>query len=134
MQFGAGQELKEIVGAHRDAFLPEIHAKMPDHTFEKIYDIIERIPVGKVATYGQIAALAGNPRAARTVGWALGSLKGSRKLPWHRVINSHGSSSFPDEAKRKLQQTLLEQEGIVFDRNGRVDLGKFLWRGEPHDG
>lgn len=106
---------------------------MPDHTFEKIYEIIERIPTGKVSTYGQIATLAGNPRAARTVGWALASLRDGRKVPWHRVINSRGSSSFPDEAKRNLQQALLEQEGVVFDRNGRVDLEKFLWRGEPRD-
>ncbi len=104
---------------------------MAAHTFEKIYQIVERIPTGKVATYGQIAALAGNPGAARTVGWALGSLRDGRKVPWHRVINSRGSSSFPDETKRKLQQALLAQEGVVFDRNGRMDLGKFLWRGEP---
>ncbi len=104
---------------------------MPAHTFEKIYKIVERIPTGKVATYGQIAALAGNPGAARTVGWALGSLRDGRKVPWHRVVNSRGSSSFPDDAKRKLQQALLEQEGIVFNRNGRVDLEEFLWRGEP---
>ncbi len=96
--------------------------------FQKIYKIIRRIPKGKVATYGQIAALAGNPRAARTVGWALHSA-GDDSLPWHRVINGRGQSSFPVAGKRKLQRALLEKEGILFEEENRVNLDVFQWDG-----
>ncbi|MCG8605072.1 MGMT family protein [bacterium] len=101
---------------------------MAINTFDKIYKIIKRIPKGKVATYRQIAIMTGDPRAARTVGWALASLTDSTNVPWHRVINSRGTSSFPDAGKRELQQKLLEQEGVAFDRNGRVDLESFQWK------
>lgn len=96
--------------------------------FEKIDQIIKRIPKGKVATYGQIAAMAGIPRGARTVGWALATLK-DNNMPWHRVINAQGRSSFPEAAKRKLQQSLLEGEGVVFDGSGKVELELFQWDG-----
>jgi len=99
---------------------------MQSPLFRKIYEIILRIPKGKVATYGQIAALAGNPRAARVVGWVLHSTSDDA-LPWHRVINAQGQSSFPVESKRNLQQALLEAEGISFGANG-VDLDLFRWR------
>lgn len=99
---------------------------MASEFYRKIYKIICQIPKGKVATYGQIAALAGNPRAARAVGWALRAV--NEELPWHRVINSNGKSSFPELAKRRMQQALLEQEGIRFDLQGTVDLKKFQWR------
>ncbi len=95
--------------------------------FQKIHKIISQIPKGKVATYGHIAVLAGNPRAARTVGWVLNSSK-SDELPWHRVINAQGRSSFPDRNKRMLQQSMLEAEGIIFN-NEKVDLDIFLWNG-----
>lgn len=98
--------------------------------FFKIYKIILKIPKGKVATYGQIAALAGNPRAARTVGWFLHSLNDDTNVPWHRVINASGRSSFPLESKRKLQQALLEVEGIKFDEHGQVELEVFQWDGK----
>ncbi|MFQ5677074.1 MAG: MGMT family protein [bacterium] len=97
--------------------------------FEKIYEIILRIPKGKVATYGQVAALAGNPRAARMVGWVLNAHPGNSDLPWQRVINASGKSSLPTEAKRKLQRALLEAEGIVFE-DERVNLDVFLWDGQ----
>lgn len=96
--------------------------------FEKIYQIIKRIPKGKVATYGQIAAMAGIPRGARTVGWALAILQDDT-VPWHRVINAQGRSSFPETAKRKLQQSLLEAEGVVFNVNAQVELELFQWDG-----
>lgn len=96
--------------------------------FEKIHQIISRIPKGKVASYGYIAALAGNPRAARTVVWVLNSSK-SDDLPWQRVINAQGRSSFPDRNKRMLQQSMLEAEGIIF-KNEKVDLDIFLWEGK----
>ena len=98
--------------------------------FQKIIQVTARIPSGKVATYGQIAALAGNPRAARVVGWVLHSLPDDLPVPWHRVINAGGRSSFPEAGKRKLQQALLEAEGVVFDRDGEVALEVFQWDGK----
>ncbi len=101
---------------------------MTTSLFQKIYKIILRIPKGKVATYGQIAALAGNPRAARTVGWVLHGLSGD-DLPWHRVINAQGRSSFPEQSRRKLQQALLEAEGVIFEDDQSVPLHVFRWDG-----
>ncbi len=102
---------------------------MSSQLFHRIYEIVLRIPKGKVATYGQIARLAGNNRAARTVGWVLHALPDESPAPWHRVINRSGRSSFPEAAKRSLQRALLEQEGVVFDENGVVDLAVFQWDG-----
>ena len=67
---------------------------MSSNLFAKINEIISKIPKGKVATYGQVAALAGNPRAARTVGWVLNSHSKSSELPWQRVINAKGFRIF----------------------------------------
>lgn len=106
---------------------------MPGSLFTRIYEIIQAIPKGKVATYGQIAALAGNPRAARTVGWVLHALPGDSDAPWHRVLNARGASSFPEAGKRKLQQALLEAEGVVFDAGAQVDLDFFQWDGKTPD-
>ncbi len=103
---------------------------MPSDFFERIYKIIQKIPKGKVATYGQIAALAGKPRAARAVGWALNNTPPELDLPWQRVINASGRSSFDEEAKRKLQAALLKKEGVKFNRSGQVDLQKFQWNGK----
>lgn len=97
--------------------------------FLEIYEIIQRIPKGKVATYGQIAALAGHPGAARTVGWALNALPEGSNLPWHRVINASGISTLPEENHRHLQQALLEAEGVSFDEHRKVDLAVFQWDG-----
>ena len=101
---------------------------MSSNLFNKIHEIILKIPKGKVATYGQVAALAGKPRAARTVGWALNSDK-SPGLPWQRVINASGKSSLPLDGKSQLQQALLEKEGIVFE-DGQVNLEVFQWDGK----
>jgi methylated-DNA-protein-cysteine methyltransferase-like protein len=98
--------------------------------FEQIYEVIRRIPPGRVATYGQIARLAGMPREARTVGWALHSLPEGSDVPWQRVINAQGRVSFrPGSEGAALQQALLEEEGIVFDRDGRVNLKLYGWEG-----
>jgi methylated-DNA-protein-cysteine methyltransferase-like protein len=97
--------------------------------YERIYAVVERIPEGRVATYGQVAALAGLGRAARQVGYALHSLPDGSDLPWHRVINSRGSTSTgrlilhePD-----LQRLLLESEGVVFNDKAVCDLSLFQW-------
>ena len=96
--------------------------------FEAVYTIVAQIPAGKVASYGQIAALLGSPGAARTVGWALHSLPRGRDIPWHRVINAAGRISFNNRGvEANLQRTLLESEGIVFDMSGKVDMERFQW-------
>jgi methylated-DNA-protein-cysteine methyltransferase-like protein len=101
---------------------------MAESFFEDVYRIVSMIPPGRVATYGQIAAYLGSPRAARTVGWALGSLPAGRDVPWHRVINSQGLISGPrNTCRANEQRALLEEEGVAFDEAGRVDLGRYGW-------
>ncbi len=101
---------------------------MPSDFTEKIIQIIKNIPTGKVLTYGFIAKLAGNPRAARQVSWTLHSSSKKYNLPWHRVINSKGIIALKSIEDRKYQKNLLEQEGITFSDEFRVDLKKYLWK------
>lgn len=96
--------------------------------FDEVYQVVSMIPPGRVATYGQIASYLGNPRGARTVGWALSSLPGGMDVPWHRVINSRGRISGPPEGRRANEQrVMLEEEGIAFDDDGRIDLDRCGW-------
>ncbi len=100
--------------------------------FERVYLVVKRIPRGTVASYGQIAALLGQPRAARTVGWALSSLSPAQaaEVPWQRVINSAGRISISRaDLSAALQRSLLEEEGIEFDETGHVDWQRFRWVG-----
>ena len=94
---------------------------------QRAKDIIKRIPRGKVATYGQIAAYAGNPRAARQVAWVLHSSSQKDQLPWHRVINSKGRISLKRNYGYEIQRELLEKEGIEFDKHDNIDFGRYLW-------
>lgn len=97
---------------------------------KRIYAIVERIPEGRVATYGQIAKLAGLPNGARQVGYALAALDGASDLPWQRVVNAKGEiSARADPAGHEdLQRRLLEGEGVVFDRRGRISLTRYRWQ------
>lgn len=99
--------------------------------FDQVYGVVKRIPAGKVATYGQVAAILENPRAARTVGWALNGLPDrlAERVPWHRVINAQGriSNSGGRHGGAEEQLRRLQKEGIKFDQTGRCDLRKFLW-------
>jgi methylated-DNA-protein-cysteine methyltransferase-like protein len=95
----------------------------------QVIDIIQRIPVGTVMTYGRIAAAAGSPRGARQVVRILHAMSTAHALPWHRVVNSKGEIALSDEESRFTQRHLLEEEGIVFDRSGRIDLDAY--RHEP---
>ena len=98
-------------------------------TYERIYAIVRRIPAGKVATYGQIARLAGLAGHARQVGYALNALSDGADVPWHRVINAKGEVSKranPDD--EKLQREFLEDEGIEFDEHARASLSHYQWR------
>jgi methylated-DNA-protein-cysteine methyltransferase-like protein len=97
----------------------------------RILTAVRRIPKGKVASYGQIAALAGSPRAARVVGWTLGGLKSETNVPWHRVVNKDGYITIENLSYPKEEQArLLEGEGVALERRDgllRVDLKKFGW-------
>jgi len=101
-------------------------------TFDQIYSVVRRIPAGRVATYGQIAHLAGTPRRARQVGYALAALRDHNPVPWHRVVNAQGKISPRSESNyEKYQRILLENEGIVFDKNGCISLARYQWRPHP---
>jgi len=98
---------------------------MASSLYERIYEAVSCIPEGKVATYGQIAHLAGLPKGARQVGYAMAALgRGTPRpeVPWHRVVNSKGESSIGGE-----QISRLEAEGVVFDERGRIDLKTYGW-------
>jgi methylated-DNA-protein-cysteine methyltransferase-like protein len=96
--------------------------------FQRVYEIVARIPRGKVVTYGQIAAALGDPRQARTVGWALHSMPEWLDIPWHRVVNgSGGISTRHTIGGRNIQRELLEDEGVVFNEDGRLDLKRYRW-------
>jgi methylated-DNA-protein-cysteine methyltransferase-like protein len=96
-------------------------------TYEEIYRIVRRIPRGRVATYGLIARLAGIPRHARRVGYALAALHDD-SVPWHRVVNAQGKISLRSTAGYGEQRGLLEREGVKFDQDGSIDLARFQWR------
>ena len=96
--------------------------------YARIWSVVKKIPRGRVATYGQIATLAGLDGHARQVGYALHNLPGSSRVPWHRVINARGEVSPRSHGdSHELQRLLLEAEGVEFTLDGRVDLRKFQW-------
>jgi len=98
-------------------------------THARIRVVVRRIPKGRVATYGQVAELAGFPRQPRLVGYALHSLPGDSGVPWHRVINARGEVSLrTGSGWDRLQRALLEDEGVEFDLRGRVSLARYRWR------
>ncbi len=98
-------------------------------SYEEIYRAVKRIPRGRVATYGQIAELAGLPRQPRMVGYALSALPESRSIPWHRVINAKGEVSARSEPGfDQVQRVLLEAEGIEFDAKNRISLAQYRWQ------
>ena len=101
--------------------------------YARFYDVIQRIPAGRVATYGQIAALAGLPGYARQVGYALHSTPSDLDLPWHRVINSKGMISIKSDGPyENIQRLMLEAEGIKFDLKNRVPLKVYQWDPETN--
>ena len=105
--------------------------KMTDFT-RKVMATVKKIPRGKVASYGQIARLAGKPGGARGVGWILNSMSEIHALPWQRVLNSQGKISLPPRSSAFLEQRrLLIKEGVVFLDRISVDLEKHQWKREP---
>lgn len=95
---------------------------------ERVLKLVRRIPRGRVATYGQIAVLAGNAYASRQVAWLLHSLSDKEKLPWQRVISSRGTISLRGQEGER-QRGLLEREGVQFGLHGRIELARYLWLG-----
>ncbi len=97
--------------------------------FERVYRVVRQIPPGKVATYGQIARILEHPHAARTVGWALRALRGGAgDVPWFRVVTLQGKVHFD------VQRVLLEQEGVVFDVKGCIEMKTYQWADHSIDG
>ena len=102
----------------------------PVRSYRDIYRIVSHIPRGRVATYGQVARLAGMPGHARLVGYALSALHGRTSIPWHRVVNAKGRVSPRSRSGSAdvIQRLRLEREGIAFDDSGRILLDLFKWR------
>lgn len=97
--------------------------------FKKIYEVVGRIPKGKVATYGIVARMAGNPRWSRVVGYALHNNPAPGVIPCHRVVNREGkvAEGFAFGGS-DIQRKMIEDEGIVFEADGHIDLEKYLWK------
>lgn len=97
-----------------------------------MWSVAQRIPRGRVATYGQIASLAGFPRQPRLAGYAMHALPEGSKVPWHRVVNAQGRISARSDSSLcggdAIQRILLEREGVRFDPLGRIDLARYQWR------
>ena len=97
-------------------------------SYQRIYAVVRRIPRGRVATYGQIARLAGLPGHARQVGYALHALSSATAVPWQRVVNAAGAISLRRGSGPLSQRLLLEREGVQFDVRGRISLRRFGWQ------
>jgi methylated-DNA-protein-cysteine methyltransferase related protein len=97
--------------------------------YEKIYQVVRRIPIGMVATYGQVAGLAGLTGKARLVGYALFKVEIAGDIPWQRVVNAQGEVSYSTARNGAdyLQKNLLEQEGVEFNQQGKINLKIYRW-------
>jgi methylated-DNA-protein-cysteine methyltransferase related protein len=107
--------------------------RVASDNYQRIYAVVRRIPRGRVASYGQVAELAGIPRHARQVGYALHHLPSESEVPWQRVLNAAGEvakRAYPEDAR--WQRDLLEEEGVEFDARGRV-LPRFFWKPKRRD-
>lgn len=100
---------------------------MSGWVFAAFYDVVRKIPTGKVATYGQVARLAGMPRCARTVGYAMAGCK-DPSIPCHRVVDRFGGTKACfDTHAPGTQRAILEAEGVIFRPDGTVDLAQSQW-------
>ena len=106
-------------------------ASLPTSSFTHslIYAVVRRIPRGRVATYSQVAFLAGLPRHARLVGYALHALPDHSSVPWHRVVNVQGRTSPRSDGMGhdQLQRLMLQREGVRFSRQGVLSLARYQW-------
>ena len=99
------------------------------NSYPRIYAVVSRIPKGRVATYGQVAALAGLPRQARLVGYAMHALPAGSDVPWHRVVNAAGKISIRSNGlgHDELQAQLLRREGVRFIKDA-IPLARYRWQ------
>ena len=98
-------------------------------TYDLIHRVVSRIPRGRVATYGQIADIAGIPGQAPRVGYALSALADGTDVPWQRVVNAKGEISVrAHSGSESLQKKLLRAEGVLFNRDGKIPMERFQWR------
>lgn len=105
----------------------------PTPIYERIYAVVREIPAGRVATYGQIAAIVGDC-TARMVGYALAATPPGSDVPWQRVINAQGKISLrANSGENTLQRQLLEEEGVRFDEQNRVNFRQYRWLGPDLD-
>lgn len=100
-----------------------------ESAYARIYAAVSRVPAGRVATYGQIASVAGLPGHARMVGYALSALGDGSPVPWHRIVNAAGRISLRtgDQPMDQIQRFLLEREGVCFGKAGAISLARFRW-------
>jgi methylated-DNA-protein-cysteine methyltransferase-like protein len=127
---GVGHPAREVEWhIHRPEVSTLIHNtdESEPRLHQRIHQVVERIPKGRVATYGQIARLAGLPGQARLIGYAMHALPTGSSVPWQRVVNAKGEISIPGENGTR-QRRLLEREGIRFDARGRIPLATYQWR------
>jgi methylated-DNA-protein-cysteine methyltransferase-like protein len=114
------------IGAGARGAKPKAQPASKKGLFERVYQLVRRVPGGRVVTYGQIAAALGDVRLARTVGWAMRACPDD--VPWHRVVNARGGlSTAPLQGELYVQRMLLEDEGVQFDQQGCVDLDTYGW-------
>ena len=100
-----------------------------DGVHARIHAVVRRIPRGRVASYGQVARVAGLASHARLVGYAMAALRDGTSVPWQRVVNAQGRvSPRATPGYDSLQRALLEREGVRFDAQGRIDLARHGWR------
>ena len=118
----------------RETFSFEIQYTKPmqrSEKYQRFYEVVARIPPGKVATYGQIATLAGFPGQARQVGYALNATPDDLEIPWQRVINAQGKiSPRANPIAAEIQRQMLEAEGVQLDARGQVSLSVYRWQPE----
>jgi methylated-DNA-protein-cysteine methyltransferase-like protein len=118
-----------VHAARVPAAIPSRAVPAKPDTHARIHAVVRRIPRGRVATYGQVARLAGLGAQPRLVGYALAALPDDTTLPWHRVVNAQGRVSARSEpGADSLQRALLERERVRFDARGRLDLERHRWR------
>jgi methylated-DNA-protein-cysteine methyltransferase-like protein len=110
------------------------HDSKPLSNYQMIWNVVRHIPKGRVATYGEVAEQAGLPGQARLVGYALHNLSPTSNIPWHRVINSQGRISLPEEGGRARRQRLLLARENVRPKDGKYDLLVYGWLREIRRG
>ncbi|EDP8645979.1 MGMT family protein [Salmonella bongori] len=115
-----------VIPDYPEALTQDSMMAIQDTFPQRVWQIVASIPKGFVMTYGDVARLAGSPRAARQVGGVLKRLPEDSNLPWHRVVNRHGAISLTGPDLQRQRQALLA-EGVVVSGSGQIDLQRYRW-------